>query len=339
MSFNTTINKLNGEKIPEEFVNLNEIWVPSHISTIQNLPPLNAVPCTLMPTGEEYFGVLEVREEPIPVYHSQPHLSQPKFPYQSLQMVQREEGMPSHIGVEGYSEEQHPSCLQNFSLCVNPNERKILSTPILSEPRSWNQRCQKAISPNLKAPFNSDDITSQNRRREGLSQPKTSRRSVIERDSCRCMKLDKNKTMTQMFNDKNMLISSSSNSSSVNQMQGASTKKAKKFGSSCLFCTCGMTKSQAHLVKRVLTPNNMRFLELLKNYEYEIAEEKSPLTGKPLPKYVCKYKGSCNKKFERTWKLLDHCRTHSGVRPYSCTICGRKFTQKGNRNKHMLKHE
>lgn len=312
MSFNTNLNKLSYEKNQREFANLNVIWMPSHMSTIQNLPPLNAVSWTLMPTGKKYFGIFEVGEEPIPVYPTQPHLSQPKFLHQSTQMWHREERMPWHIGSEGYLEEQHPSAVQHFPLSVTPNGMKILAAPIHSEPRSWNQEYQNPIPPNLMAPSKIEDITNQNVERGALYPSRASRGSVI---------------------------SSSFDSSSANQIQAPSTGKVKKFGSSWQFWTCGMTKSQSYLVKRILTPNNMRFLELLKNYEYEIAEEKSPLTGKPLPKYIWKHKGSCNKKFERTWKLLDHCRTHSGVRPYSWTIWGRKFTQKGNRNKHMLKHE
>ncbi|CAI2371229.1 unnamed protein product [Moneuplotes crassus] len=133
-------------------------------------------------------------------------------------------------------------------------------------------------------------------------------------------------------------ISKALNYMSPKQMKASNKSSSKKSSCSRSFCLCDMTRSQASLAKKVVTPNNMRFFKELSHYYYKIKQEISPSSGNPFPKYVCKHKGSCNKEFERTWNLLDHCRTHFGVKPYSCDVCGRKFTQKGNRNKHMLKH-
>ncbi|CAI2370245.1 unnamed protein product [Moneuplotes crassus] len=109
--------------------------------------------------------------------------------------------------------------------------------------------------------------------------------------------------------------------------------------SSQRWCYCGLTQEQSRLVQKVMTPTNMRFLNKLKCYEYEVQQDEPNSTSIKGCKFVCKFKGSCNKKFDRPWNLLDHCRMHKGVKPFGCYICGKKFTQKGNRNKHMNRHK
>lgn len=51
----------------------------------------------------------------------------------------------------------------------------------------------------------------------------------------------------------------------------------------------------------------------------------------------CEYPG-CEKVFKRTWNFKDHARIHLGIRPYEWKHCDLTFTQKGNRDKHVLKH-
>ena len=51
--------------------------------------------------------------------------------------------------------------------------------------------------------------------------------------------------------------------------------------------------------------------------------------------YICKYEG-CDKEFTKTWNLLDHVRMHEGIKPFTCNLCSKTFTQKGNLKKHYI---
>ena len=53
---------------------------------------------------------------------------------------------------------------------------------------------------------------------------------------------------------------------------------------------------------------------------------------------VCKYPG-CNKTFNKSWNFKDHALMHEGVKPYTCNVCLKNFTQKGNMEKHMKTHK
>ena len=87
-----------------------------------------------------------------------------------------------------------------------------------------------------------------------------------------------------------------------------------------------------------ITKRNAKYLAELEGYSYDIQERIDAQTGKLTPIYICKYDNSCNQEFQRSWNLLDHVRMHYNIRPFACTYCDLKFTQKGNLNKHMLKH-
>ena len=53
-------------------------------------------------------------------------------------------------------------------------------------------------------------------------------------------------------------------------------------------------------------------------------------------KNVCVH---CGKVFSWPSHLVLHERTHTGVRPYVCSVCGHAFTQKGHLRRHsVLKH-
>jgi len=58
-------------------------------------------------------------------------------------------------------------------------------------------------------------------------------------------------------------------------------------------------------------------LELLKEFQYETQDVKNDTDGIVITLYKCKFKG-CDRQFNRTWNMLDHARTHKGVKPYLC---------------------
>lgn len=51
----------------------------------------------------------------------------------------------------------------------------------------------------------------------------------------------------------------------------------------------------------------------------------------------CGY-GNWTKTFTKTWNFIDHARMHEGVRPFVCTKCHKKFTQRWNLKKHLERH-
>jgi len=78
-------------------------------------------------------------------------------------------------------------------------------------------------------------------------------------------------------------------------------------------------------------------LELLKEFEFETTEVQDPKDGTISTIYKCRF-GRCDKQFNRTWNMLDHARTHKGVRPFKCQWWSKRFTQKGNMRKHLKQH-
>lgn len=77
--------------------------------------------------------------------------------------------------------------------------------------------------------------------------------------------------------------------------------------------------------------------ELLKPYKCEKIVNKDFQNDKEKVIYVCKYE-NCDKRFTKTWNLLDHVRMHEGIRPFQCPHCPKSFTQKGNLKKHQIQH-
>ena len=78
-------------------------------------------------------------------------------------------------------------------------------------------------------------------------------------------------------------------------------------------------------------------LELLKDFDYTVKTCKNSKHGNDITVYTCRHM-DCNKKFTRTWNLLDHARVHLGVKPFACSQWRKVFTQKGNLMKHLKVH-
>ncbi|XP_042356816.1 zinc finger protein Xfin-like [Plectropomus leopardus] len=61
---------------------------------------------------------------------------------------------------------------------------------------------------------------------------------------------------------------------------------------------------------------------------------KSNITFKKRKLHTCRI---CFKNFAAPYKLSRHMVTHSGIRPYKCTVCSRTYTQRGHLKDHELK--
>jgi hypothetical protein len=142
--------------------------------------------------------------------------------------------------------------------------------------------------------------------------------------------IQKHQTNFQLAND---MKSESNSNYKISQWNSTSSRSYKT-----KFWTWGLTTIQKNIVNKVLTANNMQYLVQLKPYNYTIRDKKSITTGKTTFLYVCRHRSGCNREFERSYNLLDHCRMHVGIRPHQCHICLKSFTQKGNLNKHLTTH-
>ncbi|CAI2387615.1 unnamed protein product [Moneuplotes crassus] len=120
----------------------------------------------------------------------------------------------------------------------------------------------------------------------------------------------------------------------------SSAKKERTRRKKCsgIYCTCGLSEDEASLANYVFKKNNVKFMNELQPFRYEIVEKRTEVTKKKAFEFICKFNGNCDMRFDRAWNLLDHCRMHYGIRPFECEQCGKSFTQRGNLGKHKLTH-
>jgi hypothetical protein len=96
-------------------------------------------------------------------------------------------------------------------------------------------------------------------------------------------------------------------------------------------------REESYLIATNCINRNNLYIELLKGFNYEYKEISNFRTKKSQGIFMCR-EGNCAMEFTRSWNLLNHVRSHRGLRPYSCQICKHQFTQKGNLKKHIKTH-
>ena len=87
-----------------------------------------------------------------------------------------------------------------------------------------------------------------------------------------------------------------------------------------------------------VTNRNLKYFKELEKYSYTVGKRTDKVNDREYIAFVCTHQNGCFKEFDRPWNLLDHIRIHYGLKPFLCPFCNLGFSQKGNRNKHVLIH-
>ena len=93
-------------------------------------------------------------------------------------------------------------------------------------------------------------------------------------------------------------------------------------------------KKAAKLINPEITKEEI-YEQLLRPFRYEKVKEWDDAGNRFNIYYICRY-DEWNRVFSKTWNLLDHVRMHEGIKPFTCNICRKSFTQKGNLRKHNI---
>ena len=100
------------------------------------------------------------------------------------------------------------------------------------------------------------------------------------------------------------------------------------------FETYKQLKEAAKIINPKITKEEI-YEELLKPFRQEKLKEWDDTQNRFKIYYICRY-DEWNRKFTKTWNLLDHVRMHEGIKPFVCQLWGKNFTQKGNLRKHHI---
>jgi len=118
----------------------------------------------------------------------------------------------------------------------------------------------------------------------------------------------------------------------------SNSKFLKRQKTTKTFWICDLSDNQASFVDSILTVHNMKYFEQLKNHKYHVVEEADSTISKPKFAFICDFQGKCGKSNPKPWNLIDHIRTHTREKPFTCEEWGKRFSHVGNLNKHRYVH-
>lgn len=77
--------------------------------------------------------------------------------------------------------------------------------------------------------------------------------------------------------------------------------------------------------------------EIVRGYKHLITYEQTKFQKRTRKIIHWEYE-NWTKKFQKSWNFINHARMHLGIKPHQCDKWGRRFTQRGNLRKHILRH-